>query len=104
MQLFARLSRPEKLTANAQIVVVEVPYVARPGIVEHPLNQSSRCVFVAGVSLKISAMALIESNLRFVQVLCGRECFAIAGIQRRREKPQVVENPLEKKKKGKAGV
>src|ERR1700722_1921101 len=56
--------------AGAQVVVVQMPNHRWPRVVEHPLNDASRLIFVAAVSFIHRAYAFIRLHLRL-----GREIF-----------------------------
>ena len=93
MQRLAGLLDREVAGARIEIVVYKVPDHRRPSIVEHPLNDSGRNIFVLAVSLEHGAFGVVLHRLRDALVFSGRMRLGIHGLHRVIEDFQIRELP-----------
>src|ERR1700759_1731713 len=59
-----------------------MPNNSRPGVVEHPLNDSSRFVFVAAVGFEHRAFTFVGDRLRLPRIVGRIACRTVAAFER----------------------
>src|SRR5437899_2077552 len=62
-------------------VVVNMPDQGGPSIVQHPLDDSRRDVFVPGIRLKHCPVALVRHRLRFEGIVLNPRSHSVARVQ-----------------------
>ena len=81
MDNFHGLFGAEITASRDEIVVVEVPDEGRPGIVEHPLNQTGGGVLVSAVRLEHRALIVVGHGLGLALIVVEGRCRTIAPGQ-----------------------
>ena len=81
MQGLTRFLGAEIAASWHEKVVVKMPDQGGPSIVQHPLDDSRRDVFIPGIRLKHCPVPLVRHRLRFEGIVLNPRSHSVARVQ-----------------------
>src|SRR5208282_3317263 len=83
--------RSKVSASGTQVVIVQMPDHGRPGIIQHPLNDTGRLIFIAAIRFVHRPHALVGLELRLQSEVLHLVRFSVTAGQRIAEDMDVLE-------------